>query len=154
MTSCISEQLKSKFTRTCNSDSTVFSLRRFLSLLHCDETRENTRSTNALLTGIEKTIATNLYKSGRESFSEKSFIHFVCGLSSLNVSSGIFSSISLRDETSLNSSSAIATSGSTFFAISFTSSYVTDRFLSSVQVTLAGCLSGRYHLSMYSRVTS
>ena len=32
--------------------------------------------------------------------------------------------------------------------------YVTDRFLSSVQATLAGCLSGRYHLSMYSRVTS
>ena len=103
MTSRISEQLKSKFTRTCNSDLTVFSLRRFLSLLHCDGTRENTHSTNRLLTGIEKTLATNFYKSGRESFSEKSFIHFVSGLSSLNVSSGIFSSILLRDETSSNS---------------------------------------------------
>ena len=146
MTSCISEQLKSKFTRACNSDLTVFSLRRFFSLLHCDGTRENTHSTNTLLTGIEKTLATNFYKNGRESFSEKSFILFVSGLSSLNVSSGIFLSISQL--------SAIATSESTYFAISFTSLYVTDRFLSSVQATLAGCLSGRYHLSMYSTVES
>ena len=78
MTSRISEQLKSKFTRTCNSDLTVFSLRRFLSLLHCDETRENTRSTNALLTGIEKTLATNFYTSGRESIIFRKKFHPLC----------------------------------------------------------------------------
>jgi len=128
MRSCILEQLKSKFIRTCNSDLTVVSLRRFLSLLHCVETRENTFSTNALLTGIENTMLTNLHMSRRESFSDKSFIDFVSGPSSLNVSSGIFWSIPLRAETSSNNSSAIATRGSICFANSFTSSYLTFRF--------------------------
>ena len=98
MRPCILEQLKSKFTRTCNGYLTVVSLRRFLSLLHCDETRDNTLSTNALLTGIENTTLTNLYMSGRESFTDKSFIHFVSGPSSFNVSSGIFWSTPLRAE--------------------------------------------------------
>ena len=142
MTSRISEQLKSKFTRTCNSDLTVFLLRRFLSLLHCDGTRENTHSTNTLLTGIEKTLATNFYKSGRESFSEKKFhplrlwaIFIECLIRN------IFKHI-IERQNFVKQLSAIATSGSTYFAISFTSLYVTDQFLSSVQATLAGCLSG------------
>ena len=56
----ISPQLTSKFTFTCRIDLTVFSERLFLSLVHCAKTRENTRSTNALLTGMEKTMLISL----------------------------------------------------------------------------------------------
>ena len=136
--SFFSRQFMSKFTFTGRIDLTVLSQRLFLSLVHCAQTRENTRSTNALLTGIENIMVISLYRSKKELFLEKIFIHFFSAFSFRNTSTGIFLGKTLRNEIlsvsqCSNNSSIIVICRSSCLAKSTTSLYLTIWSLSRVQ---------------------